>query len=257
MFEDPDRRRLFLLRHAEAAYIRDDGSVAPDVRVVGLTADGRVQARCHRDVLAAVPFDRAVCSGLERTRETASILLEGRDKPTLEVVPALEEVRGGERRTEVPDPAAWIRHIANPWATAAETDARFLGGERFRDLEARVLGAFDELIADASWRNLLVVAHGGVNRVIMNRVMNTPWQAGVSIEQDACCINIVDLDMKDRRVARFLVRALNITGYNLNKVGIRLTDMERTAERVAGLIAGARPPPLAPRTSGKESDWGA
>src|SRR5262245_48776485 len=134
MFEDPDRRRLYLLRHAEAAYIRDDGTVAPDVRTVGLTADGRTQARCHRDVLEAVTFDRAICSGLERTRETASILLEGRTHPTLEVIPALEEVRGGERRTEIPDPAEWIRQVANPWATAVEAEARFLGGERFRDL---------------------------------------------------------------------------------------------------------------------------
>jgi probable phosphoglycerate mutase len=237
MFEHPDRRRLFLLRHAEAAYIREDGTVAPDVRVVGLTTDGRAQAQCHRDVLADVPFDRAVCSGLERTRETATIVLEGRATPMLEVEPALEEVRGAERRSEIPDPAEWIRHVANPWATAAEAEARFLGGERFRDLEARVLGAFDALVADPSWRNLLVVAHGGVNRVIMNRVMNTPWQAGVSIEQDPCCINIIDLDMKDGRVVRFLVRGLNITAYNLNKQGIRLTDMERSAERLAAMIA--------------------
>jgi probable phosphoglycerate mutase len=241
VFEHPDRRRLFLMRHAEAAYIRDDGTVAPDVRAVPLTADGRAQAQCHRDVLTDVPFDRAVCSGLERTRETAAILLEGRSRPSLEIVPALEEVKGGDRRTDIADPAAWIRHIANPWATAAEDeDARFLGGERFRDLEARVIGAFNALLEDPTWCNLLLVAHGGVNRVIMNHVLGARWQARMSIEQDACCINIIDFDMHRGKVVRSLVRGINITAYNLSKQGIRLTDMERTAERVAALIAGAR-----------------
>ena len=35
---------------------------------------------------------------------------------------------------------------------------------------------------------------------------------------------------------RYLVRGINITAYNVNKVGIRLTDMERTAERIATLM---------------------
>lgn len=236
MFEDPNRRRLYLMRHREAAYIREDGTPIADTRIAGLTPNGRTQAECHRGVLAEIPFDRVVCSGLNRTRETAEIVLSGRGKPTLEVMPALEEVHGAERREAPADVKAWIRHVANPWADAAQSDARFLGGERFRDLEARVLGALRELLADLTWRTLLVVAHGGVNRVIMNHVMNVPWQAGMSIEQDACCINIFDVDMEDARVVRYLVRGINITGYNLNKAGIRLTDMERTAERMSTML---------------------
>ncbi len=133
----------------------------------------------------------------------------------------------------------WISHVANPWADAAEPDSRFLGGERFVDFEHRVLPAFDELVADPSWRTLLIVAHGGVNRLILNHVMNLPWQGAVSIEQDACCINIIDVDMDAGRVERYLVRGVNITGYNLSKAGISLTDMERAAQRIAALAAAA------------------
>jgi hypothetical protein len=46
-------------------------------------------------------------------------------------------------------------------------------------------------------------------------------------------INIIDLDMPDNAVARCLVRAINVTGYNLSKAGIHLTDMERAAQRIA------------------------
>jgi len=237
MFRDPDRRRIYLLRHAEAAYVRDDGTPVDDTRAAVLTANGRTQAERQHEVLADVPLDRAVCSGLPRTRETAEILLRGRTGPALAAVPAIEEIRGGERREPVPDLEAWLRHVANPWADASRPEARFLGGERFADFEARVVPAFRELLTDSSWRTLLIVAHGGVNRLILNHVMNLPWQGTVSIEQDACCINIVDVDYEDDTVVRYLVRGINLTAYNLNKKGIRLTDMERTAERIAGLAA--------------------
>ncbi len=114
MFKEPDRRRIYLMRHGEAAYIRDDGSVVDDTRIVPLTTFGREQARRQAELLAGVEFDRAVCSGLPRTRETAGIVLNGRDGPALEIVEPLEEIQGGARH-DAEDLEAWIQHIANPW----------------------------------------------------------------------------------------------------------------------------------------------
>jgi probable phosphoglycerate mutase len=233
MFREPDRRRIYLLRHAEAAYLQDDGTPVADTRVVGLTPNGQDQARRQSEVLAEIEFDRAVCSGLPRTRATAGFILGTRKAPALEVLPDLEEIRGGDRFDDITDMQSWIRHVANPWADAAQADSRFLGGERFDDFEGRVVPAFTALVRDRSWRTLLIVAHGGVNRVLLNHMMNLPWQGTVSIEQDACCINIVDVDMDGERVERYLVRGVNITGYNLSKRGIGLTDMERAAQRIA------------------------
>ena len=233
MFREPDRRRIYLLRHAEAAYMRDDGTPVSDTRIVGLTANGEDQARRQSEVLADVEFDRAVCSGLPRTRATAGFILGSRQTPALEIVPALEEIQVGERMDGATDMQSWIRHVANPWGDGAQADSRFLGGERFSDFERRVVPAFTALVSDRSWRTLLIVAHGGVNRLLLNHMMNLPWQGTVSIEQDACCINIVDVDMDGDRVERYLVRGINITGYNLSKLGMGLTDMERAAQRIA------------------------
>src|SRR5262249_51990612 len=152
-----------------------------------------------------VEFDRAVCSGLARTVATAGFILAGRAHPRLEIVPALEEVRGGERGRQIADMQAWIAHVANPWAAGEQPDGRFLGGETFVEFGGRVLPAFDALVRDTSWRTLLIVAHGGTNRVILNHVTNLPWQGTVSIEQDACCINIIDVDSEHGRLARHLV----------------------------------------------------
>jgi probable phosphoglycerate mutase len=221
------------MRHAEAAYVDADGNVVDDTKIVGLTTFGEEQARRQAEVLGNVEFDRAICSGLQRTVATAGFVLDGRSHPDLEVVPGLEEIQGGEGHEPGDDLAAWLDHVANPWADADHPEARFLGGERFADFEARVVPAFRALLADPDWRTLLIVAHGGVNRVILNFVMNLTWHGGLSVEQDACCINIIDVDRKQDEVIRYLVRGVNITGYNLTKAGITLTDMERAAERIA------------------------
>ena len=61
------------------------------------------------------------------------------------------------------------------------------------------------------------------------------WRGDLCIEQDNCCINIVDVDDTDPR--RYLIRGVNITAYNLSKDGIVLTNMEATAKRVADTLS--------------------
>lgn len=90
-FDRTRRRRIHLMRHAEAEYIRPDGTRAPDSRLVKLTAKGRAEAAAMGQMMAEIEFDRAICSGLARTRETSAIVL-GERKLELEIVPALEEI---------------------------------------------------------------------------------------------------------------------------------------------------------------------
>ncbi len=240
MFQPPNRRRIYLMRHAEAAYLNQDGSVTSDERQVSLTPLGREQARKQAAVLASIPFDRAICSSLPRTRETAALILAGRETPELEEAPELEEVRPSRELAPAQEIEAWLKRIANPWAEANQADARFLGGERFADFDARVRPTFDRIIQADDWTHLLLVLHGAVNRSILNHVLNLPWQADVSIEQDNCCINIIDVDRgEDDQIARCLLRTVNLTAYNLNKSGMVLTNMEQAAKQVSELLGAA------------------
>ena len=94
--------------------------------------------------------------------------------------------------------------------------------------------AFDAITADQNWQTLLLVLHGAVNRMIFNHVLGLGWQGRVSIEQDNCCINVIDVDSDATgNVSRFLVRAVNLTGYDLNKSDVFLTSMEHTAARIS------------------------
>lgn len=233
MFEPPVRRRIFLMRHAEAAYVNPDGSTVSNERVVPLSPRGREQAAKQAEALAPIQFDRAICSSLPRTQETARIVLGDR-QVALEPVGALEEVKPGWQKIvptlSVEEKRDWIARIANPWMEAHIPESRFLGGESFGEFEARVLPAWQAVLEDRSWTTLLAVLHGAVNRLIIHHMMRLPWP-GVGIEQDNACINIIDVD--DAPHPRVILRLLNFTHYNPPKEGLWLTTMEESAARIA------------------------
>jgi probable phosphoglycerate mutase len=221
------RRRIHLMRHGEAAYRIAGGAAAPDPRMVPLTPRGRSEAEQMRALLAEVTFDFALCSGLPRTRETAALVLEGRDLP-LAVEPGLEEVEAGRGFDLTPE------QIAHPFADAARPGARFLGGELLDEFRARVLAALERQLAAGSWRRALFVCHGAVNRVILGWALGGEYAAWAALEQDSCCLNVVDLDVDPASGAlrRSLVRAVNVTPYDLAKRDILLTTLEQTAVAV-------------------------
>lgn len=242
MLQFPKRRRIYLMRHAEAAYVSADGEVTKDPEAVPLTTLGRQQAGVQGDLLASIQFDRAICSGLPRTLETAGIVLEKNhhSAPELEQQLALKEIQGlGGARVwpEEPDAVRQIlERMANPWADGDKPGAQFLDGEAFADFGQRVSTAWQGIVSDPDWDTLLLVLHGAVNRMIFNLVHGISWSGQVCVEQDNACINIIDVD--DIDPPRYLVRGVNITGYNLNKLGIDRTNMESTALRVAELLQG-------------------
>src|SRR5262245_28474608 len=216
------------MRHGEAEYVRADGAAAPDPRLVPLTARGRGEAEQMGALLADVELEFALCSGLPRTRETAELVLRGRSLP-LHVEPELEEVAAGAA-FEGP-----LAQLAHPFECAASPEARFLGGEAFAAFRGRVLGALERQLAAAGWSSALFVCHGAVNRVILGWALGGDVAAWAALEQDSCCLNVLDVDVEPAtgRLVRRLVRAVNVTPWDLAKRNIRLTTLEQTAVAVA------------------------
>jgi broad specificity phosphatase PhoE len=228
-FDEGRRRRIWLMRHAEAAYVDASGQVTRDPRAVALTPHGRVEAAAMAKLLEGASFDRAVCSGLARTVETAEIVLGGRG-PALEREPALEEVRGGPRDREGGRTFA-ARDLARSMADAHVEGARFMGGETFTELRERVLRAFERIVEDPSWSRLLLVCHGGVNRVILAWALGSDLRSAARIEQDSGCVNVIDLDheLGSDRLLRTIVRAMNVTAADPAKHERWLTTLEAQA----------------------------
>jgi probable phosphoglycerate mutase len=210
---------VILLRHAEVSYFDSTGQpYRPDT--VPLNDEGRAQAASTRQALVDVVIDRVITSGLPRTNQTAEILLDGRNLK-MEPRESLREIQPGRLR-EIPLDAL-ERTFVGAFSDGLTREARFLGGETFGALADRVLDCFQELISDQNWQNLLIVAHGGVNRAILCHALGSGLDGFGAIEQDPCCLNIIDVEPE----GRCLVRLLNLTAYNPTKRGLSLTTMER------------------------------
>ncbi|GAB4523887.1 MAG: histidine phosphatase family protein [Parvularculaceae bacterium] len=226
------RRRVFLMRHGHVDYFDPALARGADPRLVRLTEEGRAQARAAASALAEADFDAAFCSGLPRTRETAECILAGRDPaPPLEDAPGLEELKSGAfytaRKMEF---AARLRFSLE---AAGEPGATFLeGGEVFADAYARATEAFERILIGGSWKTALVVAHEGINRMLLAWACDGGLKSMKAFEQDLGCINVLDVDLVPAMVGggleieRVIVKSVNVTPYDYLKHGMPLTSIE-------------------------------
>lgn len=77
-------------------------------------------------------------------------------------------------------------------------------GESLRDVEARVMPVINEVVARHRGQDVLVVAHGGVNRVVLLNVIGAPLTGLFNIEQSFGCYNIIDYYADDRATVKLL-----------------------------------------------------
>jgi len=236
------RRRIYLMRHGHVDYFAPE---ITDPRLVPLTDEGRRQADAARAALAGVDFDLAVHSGLPRTRETAAIVLDGRGMTAI-AEEGFEELKSGWVVAESREELAAM--LAFSFDDAAEPGASFLPeGETFADAEARIVRGVEGLIAGRDWRRALIVAHEGVNRILLGWACGGGLATIGAFEQDLCCINVFDLDIAPREdgaglaIERAIIKAVNVTPYDYLKDGLPRTSLEHLFEIDFGRGRPARP----------------
>jgi broad specificity phosphatase PhoE len=148
-----------LSRHAESEYsVR--GAVNGDPGVpVGLTAEGREQARRLGELLRDATVELCVTSEFPRARQTADLALAGRDVPRVALAD-LNEIRFGEYE----DRAFEDYRV---WAGTALPDAEGHGGES-RVAAARRYARGFRAVLERSESHILVVTHGLPIRYVLN-----------------------------------------------------------------------------------------
>lgn len=181
--------RLYLIRHGQVVNhheYRYNGHFDVDITAAGVEQMNRLAA-----FLSAHPIQAMYSSDLRRAVKGARII--GKDLGIDPVtVHALRELHLGrwegltreEASERFPEEAGFrFRDLA--------TD-KVKGGESLKDLRARVLPALVEIIGRHRNKKVCVVAHGGVNRVILAEAMGLPIENFFRIEQDYGCLNIID-----------------------------------------------------------------
>jgi broad specificity phosphatase PhoE len=236
------RRRIYLMRHGHVDYFAPEVREAGHTDLVPLTALGREQAQASGAALSHVRFDRALSSGLPRTRETAEIVLAANADTahlTLGVDKGLVEIKGGGGLARAKSREELAARMAFEFDQAAQPGARMMGGDVFAEVQERATDAIKRLLAEPDWHTSLVVAHEGINRLILSWMTGNALKGVQAFEQDLACINILDFDLVPRedgqagtQIARAIIKAVNITPYNFVKHGMNLTSLEAIFVRV-------------------------
>lgn len=186
---------LILVRH---------GHVVGEKLLVGhtdvpLSEPGREGVRATAKRLSTENISALYSSDLSRSVESASII-GGHHKLTPVQLPAFRELYMG-RWDGKPMEEVWKTDeelIRGWWAdpSAFKTPE----GESLGDLRARVVPALHELVERHVGETVCLVAHGGVNRVILFEVMNLPLKRYYTVSQDYACVNRIRFFDDGKRV---------------------------------------------------------
>jgi broad specificity phosphatase PhoE len=184
-----DKTRLYLARHGET-------TLSSEFRYVGhmdvdITENGVVQMHKLKDRLKNECLNAVYSSDLIRTKKGAEIIASCHDiEPT-----ACKEFREinlgiweGLTREEIIEkyPDEYRERLGNLGYSGIKK------GESFHDLQKRVMKKLTSVLNELKGKNILLVAHGGVNRVILFDVLKLDLQLLPRIDQTYGCLNIID-----------------------------------------------------------------
>lgn len=183
------KTRIYLIRHGEVA-----GAGTPSYNGhadVALTERGMAQYHELKERLASAGITACYSSDLQRCVVGAEIIGD-----RLGVVPVREPnlreldigIWEGMTWAEIVEkyPAQWQARLADI------VNYRVDGGENLLDLQGRLMPVVRWIVERHRGEAVLLVAHGGANRVILLNAIGAPLSSLFAIEQNYCCLNIID-----------------------------------------------------------------
>lgn len=155
--------QLLLIRHASTDWV--GRGLAGRLPGVGLNPQGSAEAQDLAERLADLDLTALYASPMQRTLETAAYVAEKHELP-VEPLPGVNEVDFG----------AWTgRELADLrqeplWATVQQTPSRmrFPDGEALLDVQARAVGAIEEVLGRHPGGLVAVVTHADVIKLLVN-----------------------------------------------------------------------------------------
>ncbi|MCC6345656.1 MAG: histidine phosphatase family protein [Nitrospirales bacterium] len=183
----------FLLDHLESAHAAHCESYLRDIHAPG---SGNPESPAGaRPALSAV-----YCSSLSRAVRSAEIVAEPHGRQPVVISDLRERSFGvweGMSFAEIREkyPVEFEAWAENPVRHSP------LDGESTLEVSERVVRVFGEIIErhavkgdseDQGRQSIAIVAHGGVNRILLCHVMGVPLENVFRIEQDHAAVNIVE-----------------------------------------------------------------
>ncbi len=174
---------LYIMRHGKTEWnVRHKLQGRTDIP---LNEEGRKMAEKAREEYKNLNIDICYCSPLVRAKETAEIVLRGRNIPILTddrlVEMSFGEYEGVENSFHIPDCPINVLY-QNP----AEYTESIGGAETFQELFKRTGEFLKEIIEPGlqQGKDILIVGHGAMNASIVCQIKNLPieqfWSAGLA-----------------------------------------------------------------------------
>lgn len=195
------RTVLYLIRHGAT-----EANLVRPARIQGRRHDpplapaGVRQAEATRDLLAALPLDRAYCSPLLRAVQTAAIVAAPHGLAPQPLEPLTEcdvgDWEGLDWETiRGRDAEGYERFHANP------AQFGYPGGESLADVHGRAAPCLDGLLCRHAGESILVVGHHVVNRTYLAGLLGLGPERARQVVLDNCGVSVVVREGDTARVA--------------------------------------------------------
>jgi alpha-ribazole phosphatase len=184
-----NRTRLLLVRHGEITTSREWRYVGH--LDVALTETGVEQMKRIGERLKNEQVDVLLSSDLQRTRKGAEIIgtmIGLKPQPNA----AFREINLGEWEGLTRDEIVAQFPVEFEERSQNLPYFRIRNGESFADLQARVIRQIETVLEEFKGKNIALIAHGGVNRVIITHVLGMELKNLTRIDQAYGCLNIID-----------------------------------------------------------------
>ena len=203
----PVKLRVILVRHGETEWNNQNrlqGSTD-----VPLNDKGKLQAEKVSTFLKNVPIHHAFSSSLIRAKDTASIILQHHNI-TLETRPALAEIhRGHWQGMTLDEIEMQYPEQFNLWRKHPHRLQNY-SGETLQSASDLIWTEWHNLLnssqSQLKFRTVLVVAHEGVNRLLLCRLTGLPFSKFWEVPQHNTALNAIDYPWGIRGMSRVRIK---------------------------------------------------
>ena len=193
--------RIYLVRHGQVEghdEFRYNGHSDVDI-----TGTGRLQMERLADFLSDKAIGAVYSSDLKRALKGARVIA-GRLGLEYIASPALRELHLGRWEGLTKEEAVEKYPEDAHFNFKGLAKDKLTGGESLEDLRGRVMPYLKEIIKRHAGRSAGIVAHGGVNRVILCEALGVKLANFLSIEQDYWCLNLIDYFRDSTAIVKML-----------------------------------------------------
>lgn len=185
--------KIYLIRHGETEWNKE-------CRLQGqtdieLNEYGRELAAITSEALKDIPFEIIFHSPLNRAEETARILKRDRNIPMVADNRIKEMNFGVEEGGHIP---TIQKHPQNPLYKFLNCPGEYIPpkeGETFEEVYNRSSEFMEKEIIplESKYENVLIVAHGGLNRTILNPIAGIAVSDFWKIRLKNCAVSVINL----------------------------------------------------------------